>query len=132
GVGRRPLRARSAPLRREPPDRDEMLLVVGRVEPAYLDAAPALRRMGEAAAAEGDADVRQLLLVLKEDEVARSGRARRDVSCRAGLLLRRARHGEARVGEGVVVEPAAVDSLFRARAAVAIRRADERDRKLCD
>src|SRR5690606_20260326 len=58
------------PLGREPPDADQMLLVVRRVERADLDAAPAFRRVHEPAAAEVDADVRQLLLVLKEHEIA--------------------------------------------------------------
>src|SRR5690606_3529672 len=117
-------------LRRKPSDGYEMLLVVGRIEPADLDVASALGCVHEAAVAQVDADVRELLLVLKEDEVSRSGRAGRNLARRAELLLRRPRHGKTGLRERVVDEAAAVETVFRARAAIAVGRADESDCEL--
>ncbi len=74
------------------PDRDEMLLVVRRVEARDRDVLAARGRVHEASVAQIDADVRQLRLILEEHEIAGVRFADRDLARGAEQLLRRARN----------------------------------------
>src|SRR5690606_42151019 len=78
----------------QPPDADEMPPVVGGVERRDAHRAARRRRMHETAVAEIDADVREVALVLEEDEVARARRLERYLLGRLEQVDRVARHRE--------------------------------------
>src|SRR5262252_6928309 len=77
--------------RQQATDRDELLLVVRRVEPRDADSLAALGGVHEQPVAEVDADVRELRLVLEEHEITGVRVRERDLVRSPELILGRPR-----------------------------------------